>query len=329
MELHTLGVTTTDGLYTPADVNELAKILSGWSTSKQGNLSRYRIYAGTSNGIIQRQDYEFVFKSNNHDPNAKIFLDIQFPAGVGQEEGELALDMLANHSQTAKFICEKMAKTFVSDTPRQKTISNCKSKFLKYRDAPDQIARALDALIGSDEFEDEDNMRAKFKDNQEYMFGLGRLLSVNAIGTTQPGGFLGGTVFGEAIERTGQGLFNKAPPTGYHEDADSWITTNAVLNRFREGNTLLRSGYTSYLGAKSTAVLVADLNNAGLTTSGEVLATVFKLMLGGEYDLKHMEMGYWILHPGGEVFDLNELQTRTKLMNLISRIAQLPEYNLH
>lgn len=327
MELHTLGATTTDGLYTPFDVAELSRILTGWSTSKQGTLSRYRTWRGTTNGIVQRENFEFVFYSGNHDADAKTFLGVAFPAGGQQEEGELALDMLANHPETARFICEKMAKTFVSDTPHQKTISNCKSKFMQHRNAPDQIALALQALIGSDEFKLDATMRAKFKDNQEYMFGLGRLLSVNAIGAAQPGDYLKGDAFGEAIERTGQGLFNRGPPTGYKEDAAQWITTNAVLNRFREGNTMLYSGNTSFFSTVDQ--LIADLNNAGITTSGEVMATVFKLMLGGEYDLKHMEMAYWVLHPGGEAFDLNETETRTKLMNLIARIAQLPEYNLH
>lgn len=329
MELHTLGATTTDGLYTPDDVAALSRILSGWSTSKQGTLSRYRTYRGADNGIVQRAIFEFVFNSGDHDMGTKTFLGVTFPdAGeTAQQEGERALDMLANHNSTALFICDKLAKYFVSDTPSKSTVSACKSKFLKKRDAPDQIALAVKALFDSREFNSASNMRAKFKDNQEFMFSLGRLLSVKAIGSAQPGDYLKNDAFGEAIELTGQGLFVRSPPTGYKEHADQWITTNAVINRFREGNKMLYSGNSFFNSTVST--LIADLNNAGVTTSGEVMAHLFKIMLGGQYDRKHMEMAYWTLHPGGEEFVLLDFNARTKLINLVSRIAQLPEFSLH
>ena len=337
MELHTFGVTTSainpatgNPYYLSEDVDALSRILSGWSTSNDDitnpdigiTLSLY----GVSNNIaIQyRNLYKFIYYPGRHDDDEKTFLGTVFPAGGGQAEGEAALDLLAESEITARNICTKMAKTFVSDQPNGDTISDCVSLFMENQAASDQIALVLQSLISSDEFQDEGNQRAKFKDTQEYMFSLARFKGVNAVGNVQIPGedVLNGTAFGNAVTRSGQGMFNKAPPTGYKEEADEWINGNTVINRTREGNTIV------YSSAYSND-LVAYFAGLGLSSSKDVLGHVFKLMLGGHYDLKHMEMGYWVLHKNGSSFDVSDSNAGTKLKNLVARVAQLPEFNLH
>lgn len=323
MELHTLGVTTAAGIYTPDDVQALARILSGWSTSNQGSVSLYD-RRQNDGSLISRALFEYTFRSSNHDTGPKTFLGVVFDGtGDPQMEGETALDMLAQHPQTAQFICTKLAKAFVSDNPLPETVASCKSEFMAKSASPTQIADVLKVLFNSAEFNSVQNQRAKFKDNQEYLISLGRVLRANAIGGSTSLNYLNGTAFGEELEDIGQGLFNKSPPTGYKEDPSEWITTNAAISRFREGVQLS-------LSYSNTDSLAADFRAKGITTAGGVMRELFKMMLGGEYTLDHMVMGYWELYPGGSPFDINdEAQANARIRNLIARLAQLPEFNLH
>lgn len=327
MELHTFGVTTTDvddsgqPFYGPDDVDALSHILSGWSTGGAGTPSRYT--RRHNDGSFSTQTlFEFIFRGSNHSTEPKNFLGVDFPGTGGQAEGELALDMLAEHPQTAKNICGKMARTFVSDEPAPATLANCEAVFLGAVDAPDQMKQVLMSLVNSAEFNNADTRLSKFKDNQEYMISLARILRVNAVGRAPSVGYLDGTAFGEAIEATGQGLFDKGPPTGYKETAEQWNTTNSAIARFREGNELIFSyGYTDNIAAY--------FSDNGVTTSGGVMRELFKMMLGGEYGLDHMTMAYWELHPDGQVFDINENYASQRIENVIAKLAQLPEFNLH
>jgi hypothetical protein len=109
MELHTLGV---DGGYTQADVLSLAKILTGWTLAP---------YA-------KPDPSGFYFNSNRHDNSIQQFLGK--PLGKsGVAQGEAALDILAKHPATAKFVSYKLAQYFVSDRPPRPSSPKCKSDF--------------------------------------------------------------------------------------------------------------------------------------------------------------------------------------------------------
>src|SRR6267378_936189 len=96
MELHTLGV---DGGYTQKDVTEVARCFTGWTIEKP------REYA------------DFKFDERMHDADPKLVLGKRIHAG-GMKDGEQVIELLARHPSTAKFISTKLARRFVSDTPR-------------------------------------------------------------------------------------------------------------------------------------------------------------------------------------------------------------------
>src|SRR5438067_2504589 len=94
MELHTLGV---DGGYSQADVEALARILTGWSLDlATGELAR--------------------FYPRRHDFSSKLFLGRTI-AGTGAKELDVALDMLARHPATARFVSRKLAMFLVAVDP--------------------------------------------------------------------------------------------------------------------------------------------------------------------------------------------------------------------
>lgn len=320
MELHTFGQLTEQGNYSAYDVAALARILTGWSTGPTIP-SRYQIRNNAGDFVTYNVSL-FGFNSSWHNTEEKTFLGELFPAGGGQEEGERALDMLAYHSVTANYICQKLARHFVSDVPGAETLSACQSTFMAAAQAPDQIGQVLQTLFNSAQFTDENNYRSKFKDNQEYIFSMARLLGTKAIGNTLPGGYINSTSLGDIINRTDQGLFGKQEPTGWEEEAHHWINTNAVMTRFREGNKLIFDAYHQ-------VNMVDYFNGLGITSAGGIMEHLFLIMLGGKYDVRHMEMGYWALHPAHKAFAMTDADAESRIKNLVARIAQLPEFNLH
>jgi len=330
MELHTFGQTTVDGTYTAADVAALSSILTGWHSGKytSGVLteffveSRYSVRFSAGN-VYKPKVRTFRFISSFHDTSEKVFLGQIFPAGGGLDEGDRALDILATHPVTANFICTKLAKYFVSDMPDLDTVNGCVSTFTSSAADPDQIKQVLENLFSSNQFTDLNNFRSKFKDNQEHLFSLGRFFGLSSIGTTQPGAeFINASGFGTATIRVGQGLFDHDEPDGWGDDGDGWITGNVALNRFREANAMIFS-------TSQKINLVNYFNNLGISTAGDITAHLFLNLLGGHYDIKHMEMAYWALHPGHSTFAITDGDAEIKLKNLVARIVQLPEFSLH
>jgi len=269
----------------------------------------------------------------------------------GQLEGEEALDFLATHPNTADFICTKLAQEFVADAPQAITVSNCATVFLGNTAAPNQMGLVLSNLLNSAEFNSPTTERSKTKDTQEVMFSLGRMLGWDAtyLHYYSNGSPTHRYSIALRIDQAEQPLLYKAEPTGYYEPAENWLDTNIVLNRFRGMNDMV-------FDDDQTQSFVDYFNAIGKTSSGEIMAHLFLMMLGGNYDEHDLKVGVDILHkvdpddPGDDelqAFDLNDMTDNLKynlsytssgnsipdpddrIRALIARIAALPEFNLH
>src|SRR5256886_2287399 len=146
MELHTLGV---DGGYTQRDVQELARILTGFSVN------------------FDREMPKFI--PGRHDYGDKLLLGHTI-RGRGAAEVEEALDLLARHPATARFICRKLALFFVSDDPSEVLVEQLASTF---RSSDGDIAAVLRELFASAEFRA--SLGTKFKDPVHYVVSAVRL----------------------------------------------------------------------------------------------------------------------------------------------------------
>ena len=197
MELHTLGV---DGGYTQKDVTELAKVLTGWGIEKP------------------QQGGEFRFREIAHEPGTKYVLGHKIDEH-GQAEGRAALDILAHHPSTAKFISRKLAMRFVSDNPPQSLVDRMADTFLR-KDG--DIREVLRTMFKSPEFWSADAYRAKVKTPLEFVASAARVSGVdvrNALPLVQ------------FLNRMGMPLYGMQPPTGYSMKADAWVNSSALLNR--------------------------------------------------------------------------------------------------
>jgi uncharacterized protein (DUF1800 family) len=201
MELHTLGV---DGGYSQKDVTELARVLTGWTITRERDGG---------------EGAAFVFRPQVHDARSKSVLGIRFPAGGGIEEGERMIHLLAHHPATAHHIAYKLCQRLVADEPPPALVDRVAKKFLA---TDGDLRQTVKAVIESPEFWDPASYRAKVKSPFEYAISAVR--AVNAqISDPMP--------IARALQQIGEPLYGAQPPTGYSDKADAWINTGALMSR--------------------------------------------------------------------------------------------------
>ncbi len=201
LELHTLGV---DGGYTQDDVVALARILTGWSTiGPQAN---------------REGDNGFVFHKNRHDFGDKVFLGKTIK-GRGKEEVEEALDMLAAHPSTARFISYKLAQYFVADEPPNSLVEKLASTF---QQSQGDIKSVLDTLFHSSEFNDPQYYHQKFKTPQQYLISLVRAADINNPNYNRLRGML---------NQLAMPVFLCPTPDGYDNTQGAWLNPDSMLKR--------------------------------------------------------------------------------------------------
>ncbi|HEX3070079.1 MAG TPA: DUF1800 domain-containing protein, partial [Thermoanaerobaculia bacterium] len=202
MELHTLGV---DGGYTQKDVTELARVLTGWTITRERD--------GSGEGAA------FIFRPMLHDAGAKVVLGVRFPAGGGMEEGEKMIQILARHPATAHHIAYKLCQRLVADDPPPALVDRVAAKFLA---SGGDLRQTVKAVISSPEFWSPAAYRAKVKSPFEYTISAVRAVNAKITDVTP---------IARAMQQIGEPLYGAQPPTGYSDKADVWINTGALMSR--------------------------------------------------------------------------------------------------
>lgn len=212
MELHTLGV---DAGYTQRDVQELARVLTGVGVN----------LATTSPG--QRKDLQgfyvrhglFEFNPARHDFGGKELLG-QPIRGRGLSELSDALDRLARHPATARFISRKLATYWLADEPPGALLQNMSQVFER---TDGDIAKTLQVLFVSPEFAGA-GVR-KFKDPMRYVVSAVRL-AYDEKPILNIGPML------NWINRMGEPLYGRPTPDGYSLQSTAWTSPGQLTTRF-------------------------------------------------------------------------------------------------
>jgi uncharacterized protein (DUF1800 family) len=197
MELHTLGV---KGGYTQEDVIAVARCFTGWT-------------------VRDPADPEFVFAPFMHDFDEKTVLGNKIAAGGGEQDGLQAIDILAHHPSTAKFISRKLAQRFVADDPPQALVDRMAQTFTK---TDGDLRAVLETLFSSPEFFSEGAWQAKVKSPFEMVVSAVRALGAEVSDTF---------TLAQRIADLGEPLYNKMEPTGYPNTGDAWLSTVGVMGR--------------------------------------------------------------------------------------------------
>jgi len=211
MELHTLGV---DGGYTQADVIAVARCFTGW-TIRQPTTKP-----------------EFVFAGFMHDTGEKMVLGHTIAAGGGEQDGLQAIDILARHPSTARFISRKLAERFVADDPPQSLVDRMTQTFTR---TDGDLRAVLQTMFTSPEFFSEGAWEAKVKSPFEMVVS-----AVRAMGGEASDAF----TLVQKIADLGEPLYDKLEPTGYPETGEGWLSTANLLGRVNFA-TALASGQIS------------------------------------------------------------------------------------
>jgi uncharacterized protein (DUF1800 family) len=203
MELHTLGV---GGPYVQGDVRALAVVLAGLTVS--GGL-------------------EFRFNQRMAEPGTKQFLGQSFGAAKPDlTDVHTALDVLANHPATARFVARKLAVHFVSDTPPAGLIAQMEAAFVRTNG---QLMAVYEAMLSH-----EAALQAplqKAKQPFDLVATTARALGVSGdwIATRGPR-FILRQVVGP-MRLMGQRWQEPNGPDGWPEDTEHWITPQGLAGR--------------------------------------------------------------------------------------------------
>jgi uncharacterized protein (DUF1800 family) len=196
LELHTLGV---DGGYTQKDVQEFAKILTGWS------IGRARSDEAGS----------FRFHDLIHEPGDKILLGERY-AEAGIEEGERALTELSRHLATANHISRKLARHFIADEPPPAAVSKLAQTF---RDSDGDLREVTSTLVNLEEAWRDP--LAKVKSPMEFVTAALRATAIEPEGEK----------IVQSLALLGQAPFTAPSPAGWPDAAAGWIGPEAVMRR--------------------------------------------------------------------------------------------------
>jgi len=195
MELHTLGA---DRGYGNLDVQELAKVLTGWAYD---------------------DSFQFVYRPEWQQKGPKLWLG--YRVNEGYDGGMFALTTLAVHPNTAQFISEKLCRYLVNDNPPPGLVHKVASVF---RQTQGDLPKVYMAIIGSREFMSRENYRCKFKTPLQFV--VSALRATNAK-VDEP------YKVTETLGKMGEPIYDCPDPTGYFDTAERWMDSGVLTARWQ------------------------------------------------------------------------------------------------
>lgn len=248
LELHTLGV---DGGYTQKDVEEVARILTGWKTSPllypiSDKIEEWIKRRATDDGISFIEN-GFYFDASRHDATSKKVLGKNYVQGQGENEGIQLFKQLTNHPSTSKHIAKKIITYFVNDTPEQELIHTIQKAFAE---SNGNLKVTLRAMVEAPDFWDKKYKKSKAKSPFEYVASSLRKSDATVKDAT---------VLLQWISKMGQPLYGFQPPTGYPTNQEFWVNEAAIAQRIKFSRLLINGE------VKGVEVISVD-NLEGLAT---------------------------------------------------------------
>jgi uncharacterized protein (DUF1800 family) len=226
LELHTLGV---DGGYSQRDVEQIARVFTGWTSNGRGPAVQFfkqlAAIASASSKIVHQG--HFYYLPFLHDGASKNVLGQNFPAGHGLDEGERVLDMLARHPSTAKFLARKLAVRFVAEHPDPKLVDQLARRYVETQG---DLTEVYVAIVESPQFWSPAARRSKAKSGFEYVISSIRAVNGNLVGG--PGHDLAyARSLAQWLQSMAQQVYGWPYPDGFPDRAEYWLSSNPLLQR--------------------------------------------------------------------------------------------------
>jgi uncharacterized protein (DUF1800 family) len=226
LELHTLGV----GNYTQADVQELARALTGFSV---GGFVRRPLG-------IEAPDGQFVYQPGWHAPGPRTLLGRRYPQ-PGEAQARAMLADLAAHPATARHLATKLARHFVADNPPPALVDRLAAAHIASGGDLMTLYRTLVAAP-----ESWATPLPKFKSPWDWTVS-----ALRATGTTS----VPDLRLVAALDALGQPIWRPGSPAGWDDSAAAWAAPDALMRRV-ETAARIANAAGSRIDARALAPLV-------------------------------------------------------------------------
>jgi len=208
--------------YTDIDVYETASAFTGWSV-KNGHWQ----YPAENDG-------SFVYRQAWHDAGPKFLLGrMLYPEQPALKDGRDVLDRLASHPGVARFICKKIIRRFVSDTPDPALVTSAATIFRQNWRAANQIELTLRHILNSTAFAQTWGAKSRrpFEAVAAAMRALGSDWTLN-VGTAKSDEFAWRMGF------TGHAPYDWPAPNGYPDTQQAWSGSSSYAMTWKILNWL-------------------------------------------------------------------------------------------
>lgn len=308
LELFTTGL----GWYTEGDVQNAARILTGWRIAMYSDKPK-------PNGA-----FTTYFIPAAHDINGKQFLGESFPARdvstntefiVRRDEVKKLVDTIFERrtEAVAKFISRKIYRFFVYSNPAQSDESVIQAMADLMIASDFEIKPVMAALLKSQHFFDNANIGAQIKTPAELTVGFGRQLTEPAKAYTK-------------MTPLGQVLFD--PPNvsgwaGYHD----WITTSTFPRRAELSNEVM-----SLMDDDITVAFIKQFPDH--TNASKLIDAVALLLLPRKLSAARKSALMESLLGGAPDYEWPNILASTpssaarQMKDVIARITELPDFQL-
>ena len=212
MELHTLGV---DAGYSQADVQEMARVLTGLGVRLDKDDAKVKPQWQAQYVHVDALE----FNPNRHDQKPKTVLgQVVQPAGIA--EVRQILDRLARHPATARHVSAQLAQYFLGDVPPPALVDRMAQRWLA---TDGDIAQVMRTLLTSQEYDA--SLGQHFKDPWEYVVSAARLAyDGDVIVNAQP--------LLNALRQLGEPPFGRETPDGWPMVEAAWSSPGQMTARF-------------------------------------------------------------------------------------------------
>jgi uncharacterized protein (DUF1800 family) len=289
--------------YIDQDVYEAARAFTGW-TIEDGT--------GVGPGQVLPRTGKFTYEESWHDGYQKRVLGTEFdPFQPPMADGRKVLDLVAYHPATAHYVCQKLCRRLVADTPSEALIAGAAATWTHNRNHPSQIAETVRFIATNPEFAA--NWGAKVKRPLEVAATYLRTTEIDFVPTE---GLINELAAG------GQRLFGWSSPTGHPDTRDYWLSTNAMRHRWA-----LIFGLTDNYW-QTGAFDPTHAMGQGAPTALET-ATYWRdrLFGGSERDLAERVLIAMNLKPE-QRFPDGPKDPKTPLRHVVAHLAMSPDFQL-
>jgi uncharacterized protein (DUF1800 family) len=308
LELYTTGL----GWYTEGDVQEAARILTGWRIAMFNDKPK-------PNGA-----FTTYFSPAQHDVNAKQFMGESFPARdsstntefiVRRDEVRKLIDVIFERrpQAVAKFISRKLYNFFVYSNPSQNDEAVIQAMADLFIQSDFEIKPVVAALLKSQHFFDNSNIGAQIKTPAELTIGFARQLAEPKNPHTKMA----------TIEQV---LFDPPNVSGWpgHQD---WITTSTYPRRAEIAQEVI-----SLMDDKLTLDFIKQFPD--YTDAHKLIANVATLLLPRKLSPERKSALMNTLLGGSPDYEWPNILSNSpsaavrQMKDVIGRIVELPDFQL-